>query len=156
MALIEDTCNSSSPNQRFSMPSGALGGVTHTASNLCILGGGSMDPLVLGACGEQGVTSQWAGGSDGAITNGKAGAGCMSFNAINDEVHNPGNAVISYACDSPPQWNEVWLFPAAGQVGVIQAKFQKGGGASNLCLAALPTQAQWTLPFLKEWSLKDF
>jgi hypothetical protein len=150
--LAEAVCDAASPDQRFTLPAGGSGPIVHAASALCVVLVG--DSLLLGTCAG---APAWQALSDGAITT-DAGGSCISWNAENDLPHQPGNPVIPYACGSPPAWNEQWITPAAGATGVVQALLSKGGGPSNLCVAAQRSGggADWTLPWLDAWSLKDY
>lgn len=148
-SLVEAVCDASSPDQRFTVPVGG-GHIVHEASALCVLNEGG--DLLLGACAG---APAWHARADGTIATDGGGGACVDFNAENDLPHSPGNPVIAYACGSPPGWNEQWIV-APGAAGVVQAQFSKGGGASNLCVAAPPGANGWTLPWLDAWSLKDY
>ena len=107
------------------------------------------------AQGQGGQREQANAEHGGAVgEDGRQRGACVDFNAENDLPHAPGNPVIAYACGSPPAWNEQWTVEAA--TGLVRATFAKGGGASNLCIAAPPAANGWTLPWLDAWSLKDY
>jgi len=158
-SLVEAVCSGSDPSQVFTMPPAGGGALLHAASGLCLTAAGSGSEVALAACAPGSGAQAWAvHAGDGSITSG-SGAQCLRINAQDDLPHQPGNPVVGWTCSSgsAPAWNEQWNAPAPGAAGVVQARFQKGGGASNLCLSAPPSSGpRWTLPWLSEWSLKDY
>ncbi len=157
LALVEDICNASDPNQLFTMAASALGRITHVASGLCPTQGGGND-LVLGPCSS---ASQWTPVPDVnnsvRLTNGGEGSDCYSWNAMNDLPHSPGNPIISYQCSTPGAWNELWLVPARTRTGFVQAAYDyRFSGPSNLCATVQPLAQIWNLSWFSAWSLKDF
>ena len=156
--LVEAVCSAADPSQVFTMPPAAGGALVHAASGLCLTASGSGSQLALAACAPGSGAQAWALGADTSITSG-AGPNCLRVNAQDDVVHQPGNPVVGWSCSGggAPAWNEQWLAPAPGATGVVRARLQHGGGSSNLCLSAPASSgARWSLPWLAEWSLKDY
>lgn len=146
--LLEATCNAADVTQQWVFPNGK-GVVQHAASGLCVVADGSQN-LLLGDCD---TASAWKV-DGGAITHGQ-GSGCVSWNAVDDLPHYPGNPVIAYSCDSPPAWNELWVTPTAGTQGLVRAAKGYHDSPTNLCVTVVPANG-WSLPWKSVWSLKDY
>jgi len=149
--VLEATCDAGDATQQWEVPAGGAGPLRHVASGLCA-GGDAGQPLSLADCG---AVPLWEVRADGSIARG-AGGSCVSWNAIDDLPHQPGNAIIAYACDHPPAWNEVWAAPAPGARGLIRAALGYHNHTENLCAAVAQGQQPWTLPWNPAWRLKDF
>ena len=154
MALVVDTCNSSAPAQAWSFSTG--GELVHAASGLCAQGASSGAAVRLAECGGDGGGTAWSADAAGVVTNSAHGGVCLALNVLDDVTHKLGNPVVAYTCGTPPQLNDVWSVPPGHVVGLLTAH-DKTGAPSDLCLAALSSGfAEWTLPWLDAWSLKDY
>lgn len=134
-------CAETDPSQQFEVT--AAGTVMHQPSGMCVQSpSGVGGQLVLATCRSGAASQQWApvvAGAAVVLTNGQSGGNCVSFNNANGNV-DVGNPVITWACGTPPAWNELWAPIAVGAVGAIQA-LDETGAASNHCLAVTSAAA---------------
>ncbi len=150
--LVELTCDANDAMQQWVWPASTPGLVKHVGTGLCVALSGGI--LALDDCAS---STPFSGALGGTITNAMSGSSCLSWNAMDDLPHSPGNPVVPYACGSPPAWNEQWVVPGPDSQGLIKAALGYRGQPTDLCVGVetVPTQ-QWSLPWEAAWSLKDY
>lgn len=162
--LTAQPCNAADSTQVFTIVS-ASNTVVHTSSGLCVAQADpSCDPstglcsLVLATC-DASPAQTWYVGSSGHTLQSTAkntAAGCVDWNLANNDL-TTGNPLIAYTCGSPPAWNEEFILPAANTPAVVTLVGQNWQ-PSSYCVAVRPAHdpTQWQLPWLDQWSLKDY
>jgi hypothetical protein len=147
-------CDASDALQGWAL-NAASATMTHTASGLCVanLGGSAGGVLTLATCGASDGSQTWHQVGNGEIASTAAGGqGALCVNNDNN-VLPAGNPVIAYDCGSSPAWNALWRV-ARSSVEALDASGKRSGMCASVGPASNPSQ--WTLPWLPEWSLKDF
>ena len=145
-------CAAGAPAQQFT----AAGGVfKHAASGLCVASSDGGAALALATC-DGSPAQAWAVHGQ-RVTNGQAGASCLSFNNANQYV-TVGNPVIPYQCSEPPAWNELWSISAGASAGALEAMDMSGSRSGNCAAVTSPATSadSWTINWLDSWALKDF
>ena len=149
-------CAAGAAEQQFALA--ADGSVKHAPSGLCVQAPASTgDQLTLAACDAAAPQQRWAPAHGGNTLTNDASGSCVSFNNDN-QLLDVGNPVITWACGSPPAWNEQWTFSCevGGAPGAIQA-LDESGSPSGRCVAVQSAQPTgWTIRWLDSWSLKDY